>query len=105
MKITFLGGGNMASALIGGLLSKGFLAPDMSVIEINEESHHHLRKLFGVRCFPAVEPEALECDVLLLAQGSMAPLQDAIAAATGKPVLSSPRLGVMAVRAALDQTR
>lgn len=67
MKITFLGGGNMASALIGGLLSKGFLAPDMSVIEINEESHHHLRKLFGVRCFPAVEPEALECDVLLLA--------------------------------------
>lgn len=67
MKITFLGGGNMASALIGGLLSKGFAASDISVIEINEANHPLLRESFGVRCFKAAEPDALDCDVLLLA--------------------------------------
>ena len=43
-------------------------------------------------------------DVILLAQGSMAPLEETIARMTGKPVLSSPRLGLMAVRDYLAQT-
>lgn len=43
-------------------------------------------------------------DVILLAQGSMAPLQDTIARATGRPVLSSPRLGLLAVRECLAET-
>ena len=34
MKITFLGGGNMANALIGGLLNNGFPANEIAVIEI-----------------------------------------------------------------------
>ena len=37
-------------------------------------------------------------DVIVLAQGSMAKMQDKLAQATGKPVLSSPRLGVQEVR-------
>ncbi|GHU21224.1 hypothetical protein FACS189475_10410 [Betaproteobacteria bacterium] len=40
-------------------------------------------------------------DVFLLAQGSMARMQDAIAQATGKPVLSSLRPGLLAVADAL----
>ncbi len=39
-----------------------------------------------------------EVDVILLAQGSMARMQDLIARATGKPVLSSLRSGLQAVR-------
>ena len=80
MKITFLGGGNMATALIGGLLNKGFMADDMVVIEINEENHKHLRRRYGVSCVAAPTPEALSCDVLLLAvkpqqlRGACAPL-------------------------------
>ena len=31
MKITFLGGGNMANALIGGLLANGFSASEIAV--------------------------------------------------------------------------
>ena len=38
MKITFLGGGNMANALIGGLLHKGFAAGDLGVVELNADS-------------------------------------------------------------------
>jgi pyrroline-5-carboxylate reductase len=34
MKITFLGGGNMANALIGGLVKTGFAASDIAVIEL-----------------------------------------------------------------------
>jgi pyrroline-5-carboxylate reductase len=33
MKITFLGGGNMANALIGGMLKQGFAAADITVID------------------------------------------------------------------------
>ena len=33
MKITFLGGGNMANALIGGLLKQGFSSADIMVVE------------------------------------------------------------------------
>ena len=40
-------------------------------------------------------------DLFVLAQGSMARMEGALAEATGKPVLSSPRSGVEAVREAL----
>ena len=39
-----------------------------------------------------------QVDVIVLAQGSMAKMQDKLSQATGKPVLSSPRLGVQEVR-------
>jgi aspartate/glutamate racemase len=41
-------------------------------------------------------------DVIVLAQGSMARMEKALAQATGKPVLSSPRLGVEQVKAVLE---
>lgn len=47
---------------------------------------------------------ASEADVVVLAQGSMARMQDAIEQATGLPVFSSPRLGVLAVRSFLEDS-
>ena len=67
MKITFLGGGNMANALIGGLLANGFSASDLAVIELNPEARERLAATYGVRCYAAADGEALDCDVLLLA--------------------------------------
>jgi pyrroline-5-carboxylate reductase len=67
MKITFLGGGNMASALIGGMLNTGFPVSDIAVIEIGAESRERLERKFGVRCYAEVVSSALNCDVLLLA--------------------------------------
>ena len=43
-----------------------------------------------------------QVEVFILAQGSMARMQEAIATATGKPVLSSLRLGVEAVKYAME---
>jgi len=67
MRITFFGGGNMATALIGGLINNGYPARDLAVIERNAESRERLAKDFDVRCYGEPEAEALNCDVLILA--------------------------------------
>ena len=67
MKITFLGGGNMASALIGGLLNNGFPTKEIAVIEIGAENRARLEKNLRVRCYAGPDAEALQCDALVLA--------------------------------------
>ncbi|MDB5887324.1 MAG: Pyrroline-5-carboxylate reductase [Rhodocyclales bacterium] len=67
MKITFLGGGNMASALIGGMLQQGFAAHDIQVVELQESGRERLQRDFGVRAVDSLDAQALGCDVLLLA--------------------------------------
>lgn len=81
MKITFLGGGNMANALIGGLLNNGFPASDIAVIEIGADNRVNLERNYGVRCYAEPEAAALYCDALVLAvkpqqmRAACAPLQ------------------------------
>lgn len=49
MNICFIGGGNMATALIGGLLGQGFAARQISVVEINADNRARLIEDFAVR--------------------------------------------------------
>ena len=67
MKITFLGGGEMATELIGSLFGGGFPVSDVKVIETNDERRRQVGEGFGVRTFAAPVSEALDCDILLLA--------------------------------------
>lgn len=67
MKITFLGGGNMATALIGGMIEHGFAAAGIQVVELGEAARAALRQRFGVRAVDAFDDVALACDVLVLA--------------------------------------
>ena len=67
MKITFLGGGNMATALIGGMLAQGCPADDIAVIEISEAARQRLQQTFAIRCHAAPDLSAMACDVLVLA--------------------------------------
>ena len=48
MKITFIGGGNMACALISGLLKQGYTTSQVGVVEINEESRARIKDVFGI---------------------------------------------------------
>jgi len=81
MKITFLGGGNMANALIGGLIGKGFVAADVAVIELNADNRAKLETTYGVRTYATSDAAALDCDLVVLAvkpqqmQAACAPLQ------------------------------
>ncbi len=66
MNLGFIGGGNMAAALIGGLLRKGYAAETMRVAEPLAARRAWLASEFGV----AVEENAAEtlgADVILLA--------------------------------------
>jgi pyrroline-5-carboxylate reductase len=67
MKISFLGGGNMASALIGGLREQGFAAQDIQVVELLEAGRQRLVEQFAVRVQAAPDAALLACDVLVLA--------------------------------------
>ena len=51
MNICFIGGGNMATALIGGLLGKEFSAAQISVVEINAGNRARLQRDFAVHAF------------------------------------------------------
>ena len=83
MKITFIGGGNMANAIIGGLRQQGFAASDMQVVEPVADNRTQLSKTFGVRCVAAIDVAALDCDVLVLAVKPQQ-LREAVAPLAGK---------------------
>jgi pyrroline-5-carboxylate reductase len=67
MMITFIGGGNMASALIGGLLRQGFNAQDMRVMEISAETRDTLAKKMGIAVYADAEVAMDQTDVIVLA--------------------------------------
>jgi len=85
MKITFLGGGNMAAALIGGLVERGFAPADIQVIDLQAANRTALAARFGVRAVEAADDTALDCDVLVLAvkpqqmKAALAPLAGRLA--------------------------
>ena len=65
-KIGFIGGGNMASALIGGLAGKLTAAANIHVVEINPEARQRLQQL-GVQTADRIDAAIAGCDVILLA--------------------------------------
>jgi pyrroline-5-carboxylate reductase len=67
MKITFIGGGNMAGAIIGGLLRDGFDGKAISVIEPLDAARAQLSKHAGVSTVTSLAELAAIGDVIVLA--------------------------------------
>jgi pyrroline-5-carboxylate reductase len=67
VKITFLGGGNMGAAIVGGLVARGFPAMDITVIEPGAGARANLAASSGVVAREAAGPELPVADVLVLA--------------------------------------
>ncbi len=67
MKITFIGGGNMAGAIIGGLLNTGYPAASVRVVEIAAAARQRLTEQYGIAAFAALCAESLKSDCVVLA--------------------------------------
>lgn len=67
MRIAFLGGGNMASALIGGLMAKGTDARSIAVVEVSPAARERLGARYPVHIATAPDAAMQRYDVLVLA--------------------------------------
>jgi pyrroline-5-carboxylate reductase len=86
MNITFVGGGNMATALIGGLLQQGFAADAISVVEPSPEKREHLAAKYQVRALAELRDGIAGSAVIVLA---VKPQQLKVVAAELAPQLST----------------
>lgn len=84
MQISFIGGGNMAGALISGLVQQGFPPQEIQVVEVNPDARASLTRAFELKAYAGISEDALRCSVLVLA---VKPQQLAAVAAEVRPWL------------------
>ena len=98
LDLGFLGGGQMAEALIKGILSKGVLGPgQIHCSDPSETRRHHLEETYGVSCLEDNKALPSRCDVLLLAvkpQVMTAVLEDIQGRVTGDHLVVSIAAGI-----------
>lgn len=87
MRIAFIGGGNMARAIIGGLVAKGIRASDITVVEIDGAARLRLVAEFGVTSVDAPGPELASAAIVVLA---VKPQHMRVAAAAAAKHLADP---------------
>ena len=57
----FIGGGNMAKALIGGLISKGINNRDIKVIDPDPKARKECESLYKLKTFTNLKDSRLRC--------------------------------------------
>ena len=67
MKITFIGGGNMAKALISGLIKRGYSPSKMHVVELNKDRCVEVHNEFAVRASTDMAQAVAHSEVVILA--------------------------------------
>ena len=84
MKVAFIGGGNMAGALIGGMLQAGFKPPEIDVLEIDAARGAELTARHSVNTHQQPGDWLQASEIIVLA---VKPQQTREAAASIKPYL------------------
>jgi pyrroline-5-carboxylate reductase len=85
-QIAFIGGGNMAQALMAGLQQRDFAMQQITVIDPDASKHANLQAKLGVKTVQTLSAEALQVDVIILA---VKPQQLKVVAESLAPYLQS----------------
>ena len=97
-KIAFIGGGNMASAILGGLIENGYNSQDIFVSDPSQEKLDELGQQFSVQTNTDNESVIKQADVVILAvkpqvmQAVISPLKDVLN--TTNPLVISVAAGI-----------
>jgi pyrroline-5-carboxylate reductase len=67
MKITFIGGGNMAKALIVGLIKRGYSPSKIHVVEVNKNRCTELHNELAIRASTDMKAAIAHCEAVILA--------------------------------------
>ena len=67
MNVVFIGGGNMADALIGGLIQGGLSVNQLRAVEVNGDARRRLADKHRIACFDAPQKAYRPGDVIVLA--------------------------------------
>ena len=67
LKISFIGGGNMAAALLGGLAGKLTAGANIHVVDINTDALARLQQQFGISTATRIDAAVAASDVIVLA--------------------------------------
>lgn len=66
MKLAFIGGGNMAQAMLAGLKTQQFVMSDITVVELDVNKHLGLQQQFGIKATSDLA-DTVACDAVVLA--------------------------------------
>lgn len=68
MKLGFIGAGNMAGAIMGGVLEKGFLpASEIAIYDVNPDQCSRMREQYAIRVALSQEELIRQCEFIVLA--------------------------------------
>jgi pyrroline-5-carboxylate reductase len=101
MKISFIGGGNMATALLAGLVGKLAAGPEIHVVDPNPEALQRVNGQYGVSVAGDINERIAASEVVVLA---VKPQQMREVAAALRPQLADARPLVLSIAAGIRST-